>query len=91
MSVVSPPICAGPTAGCHGTWDGRSGGGLVAREPCERDGRADVVLLASSGRAAHDEATPVYRASVQRHFAALLSPEQLAVLTGIAEAVVAQR
>ncbi|MFE5941045.1 MarR family winged helix-turn-helix transcriptional regulator [Streptomyces sp. NPDC056480] len=65
--------------------------GLVAREPCERDGRGDDVLLTPAGRSAYDEAAPVYQASVQRHFAARLSREQLAVLTGIEEAVAAHR
>ncbi|MFE6849318.1 MarR family winged helix-turn-helix transcriptional regulator [Streptomyces sp. NPDC057674] len=65
--------------------------GLVAREPCERDGRGDDVLLTPAGRAAHDEATPVYQASVQRHFAVLLSREQLAALSGIEETVTAHR
>lgn len=65
--------------------------GLVAREACERDGRGDDVLLTSAGRAALDEATPAYLASVQRHFAALLSREQLAALTGIEATITAGR
>lgn len=65
--------------------------GLVAREPCGRDGRGDDVLLTAAGRTALDTATPVYLASVHRHFAALLSREQLAALTGVERAIATRR
>ncbi|MEV0297815.1 MarR family transcriptional regulator [Nocardia sp. NPDC050710] len=64
--------------------------GLIAREPCERDGRGDDVLLTSSGRRALDDATPAHLASVHDRFTALLSPQQLATLIDI-ECAIADR
>ncbi|MFI9505789.1 MarR family winged helix-turn-helix transcriptional regulator [Nocardia sp. NPDC052566] len=64
--------------------------GLVAREPCERDGRGDDVLLTDAGQNALDSAVPAHRASIHRHFTDLLAPAQLAALTGI-ERTVAER
>ncbi|MGP4022074.1 MarR family winged helix-turn-helix transcriptional regulator [Actinomadura sp. 3N407] len=57
--------------------------GLIAREPCELDGRGDDVLLTDSGRQAHATATPAHLASVQRHLTSLLTPQQLDALIGI--------
>ncbi|WP_328943672.1 hypothetical protein OG259_21035 [Streptomyces sp. NBC_00250] len=67
------------------------GRGLVAREPRERDGRGDDVLPTPAGRAAYDGATSAHLASVHRHFASLLSREQLAALVGIEETIAAHR
>ncbi|WP_282785627.1 MULTISPECIES: MarR family winged helix-turn-helix transcriptional regulator [unclassified Nocardia] len=63
--------------------------GLIAREPCERDGRGDDVVLVEAGRTALRDATPVHEAAVTRHLTGLLSGDQLAALVGI-EAVVAR-
>ena len=38
--------------------------GLVAREPCERDGRGDDVLLTDDGRDAVERAEPLHRDAV---------------------------
>lgn len=61
--------------------------GLVTREPCERDGRGDDVLLAPDGRAALEAAVPVYFSSVQTRFAGLLTKEQLGHIVAIEQAV----
>ncbi|MFE7801726.1 MarR family winged helix-turn-helix transcriptional regulator [Nocardia sp. NPDC057440] len=65
--------------------------GLIAREPCERDGRGDDVVLAEPGRQALAAAGPVHLASVHRRFLDLLTPEQLAALTGIEETIARHR
>ncbi|WP_436771310.1 MarR family winged helix-turn-helix transcriptional regulator [Yinghuangia sp. YIM S09857] len=57
--------------------------GLIAREPCERDGRGDDVVLTAEGREAYDRATPGYRASVRRHFSGPLSTDQRSALVAI--------
>ncbi|MEU8133656.1 MarR family winged helix-turn-helix transcriptional regulator [Streptodolium elevatio] len=61
--------------------------GLIAREPCERDGRGDDVVLTDQGREAYDQAAPGHLASVHRHFTGLLSPAQRAALVGIERTV----
>ncbi|MFD0361876.1 MarR family winged helix-turn-helix transcriptional regulator [Nocardia sp. GCM10030253] len=65
--------------------------GLIAREPCERDGRGDDVVLAEPGRRALEKAAPVHLTSVHRHFTDLLTAEQLAALTGIEETIARHR
>ncbi|MEV6432773.1 MarR family transcriptional regulator [Nocardia sp. NPDC051463] len=65
--------------------------GLIAREPCERDGRGDDVVLTESGRQALAAAGPVHLESVHRHLLDLLTPEQLAALTGIEETIARHR
>lgn len=60
---------------------------LIAREPCERDGRGDDVLLAELGRRVLAEAEPIHLKSVRRNFTDLLTPEQLSALVGIEERV----
>ncbi|RKS79450.1 MarR family transcriptional regulator [Actinomadura pelletieri DSM 43383] len=57
--------------------------GLIAREPCQLDGRGDDVLLTDSGRHAYEKAAPTHLASVQRHFTDHLTPAQLDALTSI--------
>lgn len=57
--------------------------GLISREPCERDGRGDDVVLTVAGRHAHERATPVLRASVRTHFADRLSSQQLKAVVAI--------
>jgi DNA-binding MarR family transcriptional regulator len=59
--------------------------GLVARVPCELDGRGDDVELTDAGRRALDEAEPVLAASVQTHFTDALTDAQLEALTEISE------
>lgn len=64
--------------------------GLIAREPCERDGRGDDVVLTAQGREAYDLAAPGHLASVHRHFTGLLSPAQLAALVDIGHTLAGQ-
>lgn len=63
------------------------GRGLVARVPCELDGRGDDVELTDAGRRVLDEAEPVVAASVQAHFTGALTDAQLAALTEICHAL----
>lgn len=60
---------------------------LIAREPCERDGRGDDVLLTAAGRRALAAAAPAHRASVRRRFAGLLTTAQLRALVEIEESI----
>jgi DNA-binding MarR family transcriptional regulator len=59
--------------------------GLVARVPCELDGRGDDVELTDAGRRALGQAEPVLAASVQAHFTDALTDAQLAALTEISQ------
>jgi len=59
--------------------------GLVARIPCELDGRGDDVELTDVGRDALDEAEQVLAASVRTHFTDALTAGQLEALTEISE------
>jgi DNA-binding MarR family transcriptional regulator len=61
--------------------------GLVARVPCELDGRGDDVELTGAGRSALDDAEPVVAASVQAHFTRALTDAQLRALTEICVAL----
>lgn len=61
--------------------------GLVARVPCELDGRGDDVELTDSGRRALDTAEPVLAAAVQAHFTDALTDAQLVALAEIGEAL----
>jgi DNA-binding MarR family transcriptional regulator len=61
--------------------------GLIARVPCELDGRGDDVELTAAGRAALDTAEPVLVDAVRVHFAEALTEPQLAALTAICEAL----
>lgn len=65
--------------------------GLIAREPCELDGRGDDVVITEAGRAALADAVPQHLQSVRTHFADRLSARQLAALTDVAETIVAPR
>ncbi|MFW6691081.1 MarR family winged helix-turn-helix transcriptional regulator [Streptomyces sp. MAR4 CNX-425] len=64
---------------------------LIAREPCERDGRGDDVLLTEAGRRAYETARPGHLASVRRHFTGPLSAAQLDQLAAIARTLAAGR
>jgi DNA-binding MarR family transcriptional regulator len=63
--------------------------GLVAREPCAEDGRGTTATLTKEGRVVLERAAPPHVRSVREHFVDLLSDEELAVLTRIAERVIA--
>jgi DNA-binding MarR family transcriptional regulator len=54
--------------------------GYVERQPCEEDGRGQVVVLTSAGRDLLKEMWPVYRTAIQRHVGAKLSKHQAATL-----------
>jgi DNA-binding MarR family transcriptional regulator len=57
--------------------------GLVAREPCESDGRGFYATLTPPGRSALRRAWPTHAAGVQRHFAAALQPGDAKALAAI--------
>lgn len=61
--------------------------GLVERSGCETDGRGAFVALTPEGRAAIAGAAPLHVAQVRRHFADVLTPEQLDALDSITDAV----
>ena len=66
------------------------GRGLVERFPCPEDGRATNARLSDDGCRKVKEAAPGHVANVRRHVIDALTPEQLAQLTGIADAVLAR-
>lgn len=61
--------------------------GLVTRERCPSDQRGLYVAITDRGRRALTAAAPAHVAAVRRAFVEPLSKEQLAALTGIADAV----
>ena len=63
--------------------------GLVAREPCDDDGRGSMVVLTASGRKAIEAAAPRHVESVRRNFVDLIEPAELAALDALAARVVA--
>src|SRR5262245_1710860 len=54
--------------------------GYVERQPCEEDGRGQVVNLTDAGRDLLKRMWPVYRAAIQKHVGAKLSEDQSAKL-----------
>ncbi|GIJ11962.1 MarR family winged helix-turn-helix transcriptional regulator [Micromonospora andamanensis] len=56
---------------------------LIARVPCELDGRGDDVELTAAGRQALKRAEAQLEATVWRHFASVLSAEQRTALMQI--------
>nr|WP_255480357.1 MarR family transcriptional regulator [Quadrisphaera sp. RL12-1S] len=61
--------------------------GLLARRPDPDDGRATVAALTDGGMARIEQAAPGHVRAVRQHVVDVLTPEQLAQLTGIAEAL----
>jgi DNA-binding MarR family transcriptional regulator len=55
-------------------------GGYVERQPCEEDGRGQVVALTPAGRDLLKKMWPSYRAAIQRHVGAKLPADQAARL-----------
>jgi DNA-binding MarR family transcriptional regulator len=64
------------------------GRGLVLRQATADDARGAVVTLTEHGTAALRAAAPPHVESVRRHLIDLLTPEEIAVLGGIADKVV---
>ena len=64
--------------------------GLVARYPCPEDGRATNARLTDQGWAAVQAAAPGHAANVRRHVIDALTPEQIAQLTAITDAILAK-
>jgi DNA-binding MarR family transcriptional regulator len=62
--------------------------GLVAREPCDNDGRGSMVALTASGSGAIDAAAPRHVDSVRRNFVDMIEPAELAALDALADRVV---
>jgi DNA-binding MarR family transcriptional regulator len=54
--------------------------GYVERQPCEEDGRGQVVALTPAGRDLLKRMWPPYRAAIQRHVGAKLPDDQAAKL-----------
>jgi DNA-binding MarR family transcriptional regulator len=64
------------------------GRGLVERRRCPSDQRGMYIGMTERGRQALEAAAPDHVAQVRRAFVDLLTPEQLATLTEITEAVI---
>jgi DNA-binding MarR family transcriptional regulator len=64
--------------------------GLVAREPCDDDGRGSMVVLTASGHEAIEAAAPRHVESVRRNFVDVIEPAELAALDALTERVVTQ-
>jgi DNA-binding MarR family transcriptional regulator len=54
--------------------------GYVERQPCEEDGRGQVIALTTMGRDLLRRMWPVYRAAIQRHVGGKLSNDQASTL-----------
>jgi DNA-binding MarR family transcriptional regulator len=63
--------------------------GLVQRADCASDARGAFVVVTEQGLDAIRQAAPDHVASVRRHLIDLLTPEQVAALSGIGETVIA--
>jgi DNA-binding MarR family transcriptional regulator len=63
---------------------------LVERQDCVTDGRGLLVAITDRGRQAIADAAPGHVAAVREYVVDLLSPQQLAVLAEIGEAVAAK-
>ncbi|GIH15304.1 MarR family winged helix-turn-helix transcriptional regulator [Rugosimonospora africana] len=63
------------------------GRGLVTREYCPDDGRAALVVLTPEGRSAIEHAAPRHVAAVRDLVFDVLTPDQVAGLRAVAEAV----
>lgn len=50
--------------------------GHVERQPCEEDGRGQVIAITAAGRDLLRRMWPVYRAAIQQHVGAKLSDDQ---------------
>jgi DNA-binding MarR family transcriptional regulator len=61
---------------------------LVRRQPCPSDRRGLHVAITPEGRRALEAAAPAHVAQVRRAFIDLLTPAQIASLSGIARTVV---
>jgi DNA-binding MarR family transcriptional regulator len=57
--------------------------GHVAREPCEEDGRGQMVAITEAGRALVKSMWPVYAAAIERHVGAKLDEDEAARLAAL--------
>jgi DNA-binding MarR family transcriptional regulator len=62
--------------------------GLVARQPCDDDGRGAEITLTDAGWAVLREAAPHHVASVRRHFIDLLTDDEVDALSRISGKVI---
>jgi DNA-binding MarR family transcriptional regulator len=60
--------------------DRLEGAGLVARQPCEEDGRGWYAVLTRDGRDALRRAAPTHLRGVQEHFAQFLTDSDVVAL-----------
>lgn len=63
--------------------------GLVRREECTDDGRGAWVVLTADGRNAIERAAPGHVATVRRVLFDALTPDEVAVMTGVVDKVLA--
>lgn len=61
------------------------GAGLVAREPCPSDRRGLLAVLTPRGKTRLRNAAPVHLRGIQRHFGALVSDDEAAVIRDVCE------
>ena len=64
--------------------------GLVTKEKCASDGRGSSVVVTDHGRSAIEAAAPGYVTDVREFFIDQLSPDELDVITAVAERVLAR-
>lgn len=63
--------------------------GLVEKQGCPSDNRGAFVAMTARGRDAIEAAAPLHVEQVRRWFLSVVTPEQLAALTAISDAVLA--
>jgi DNA-binding MarR family transcriptional regulator len=63
--------------------------GFAARCPCASDGRGQIVAITEAGRDLTGRMWPVYRAAIERHMGARLSPEEASRLADVLGKLVA--
>ncbi|MEI6254540.1 MAG: MarR family transcriptional regulator [Mycobacteriaceae bacterium] len=64
--------------------------GLVERSECRDDGRGAWVVLTEQGRSAIERAAPGHAATVRRLIFDNLTPDELAVMTGVIDKVLSR-
>ena len=64
--------------------------GLIARRPCQGDGRGGLVFLTEAGKCLFDEAALVQRDVIRQLFLNDISPEEIDTLTALFRRVAAR-
>ena len=64
--------------------------GLIARRPCQGDGRGGLVFLTEAGKCLFDEAALIQRDVIRQLFLNDISPEEIDTLTALFRRVAAR-